>query len=230
MGVFGAFFGCIGDGGFNGCWSGACSGVVGFKVATGGVLRAKKFALRGLMVCVSAKKFALHAQNTQKSEFLRLLGEFFAETRLERLCWANFFAPIGPVLVLDIARRISGWLWWGICSIRSWLAGYLRRVAALMMQFPPFRGGGAASRGGVAANLQTHWAKRVQKRLFRVNGSTIWRNRSLSWCVVRASPPEHASQSLVARSSACRGVNRLTSCESCYTTVLSSNEAKSGRG
>ena len=153
MGVFGAFFGCIGDGGFNGCWSGACSGVVGFKVATGGVLRAKKFALRGLMVCVSAKKFALHAQNTQKSEFLRLLGEFFAETRLERLCWANFFAPIGPVLVLDIARRISGWLWWGICSIRSWLAGYLRRVAALMMQFPPFGGGGAASRGGVAPPL-----------------------------------------------------------------------------
>ena len=29
------------------------------------------------MVCVSAKKFALHAQNTQKSEFLRSLGEFF---------------------------------------------------------------------------------------------------------------------------------------------------------
>ena len=26
---------------------------------------------------LSAKKFALHAQNTQKSEFLRLLGEFF---------------------------------------------------------------------------------------------------------------------------------------------------------
>ena len=230
MGVFGAFFGCIGDGGFNGCWSGACSGVVGFKVPMGGVPCAKKFALLDLMVCVSAKKFALHAQNTQKSEFLRLLGEFFAETRLERLCWANFFAPIGPVLVLDIARRTSGWLRWGFCSIRSWLAGYLRRVAALMMQFPPFGGGGAASRGGVAANLQTHWAKRVQKRLFRVNGSTIWRNRSLSWCVVRASPPEHAPQSLVAHSPACRGINRLTSCESCYTTVLSSNEAKSGRG
>ena len=155
MGVFGAFFGCIGDGGFNGCWSGACSGVVGFKVATGGVLRAKKFALRGLMVCVSAKKFALHAQNTQKSEFLRLLGEFFAETRLERLCWANFFAPIGPVLVLDIARRISGWLWWGICSIRSWLAVYRRRVAALMMQFPPFGGGEAVVQGGVAPKSQT---------------------------------------------------------------------------
>ena len=63
MGVFGAFFGCIGDGGFNGCCSGARSGdggsmlacisgrrgVIGFKVPMGGVLRAKKFALRGLM-------------------------------------------------------------------------------------------------------------------------------------------------------------------------------------
>ena len=169
MGVFGAFFGCIGDGGFNGCCSGACSGddgsmlacisgcrgVIGCKVATGGVLRAKKFALRGLMVCVSAKKFALHAQNTQKSEFLRLLGEFFAETRLERLCWANFFAPIGPASVLDLARRTSGWLWWGICSIRSWLAVYRRRVAALMMQFPPFGGGEAVVQGGVAPKSQT---------------------------------------------------------------------------
>ena len=34
MGCFGAVFGCRGDGGFNGCCSGECSGVVGFKVAT----------------------------------------------------------------------------------------------------------------------------------------------------------------------------------------------------
>ena len=34
MGVLGAFFGRRGDGGFNGCCSGASSGVVGFKVAT----------------------------------------------------------------------------------------------------------------------------------------------------------------------------------------------------
>ena len=38
---------------------------------------AKKFALLGLMVGASAKKFALHAQNTPKSAFLRLLGELF---------------------------------------------------------------------------------------------------------------------------------------------------------
>ena len=83
-------------------------------------LCAKKFALRGLMVGVSAKKFALHAQNTPNSAFLRLLGEFFrgsaaggavlgeffrgraaggavlgeffAEVPLEGPCWASFFA------------------------------------------------------------------------------------------------------------------------------------------
>ena len=38
---------------------------------------ANKFALLGLMVGVSAKKFALRAQNTPNSAFLRLLGEVF---------------------------------------------------------------------------------------------------------------------------------------------------------
>ena len=48
---------------------------------------AKKFALLGLMVGVSAKKFALHAQNTQNSAFLRLLGEFFSCQPVLRLSW-----------------------------------------------------------------------------------------------------------------------------------------------
>ena len=177
-----------------------------------------------------ANKFALRTKNGPKSAFCGVQGEFFSEMPVEGRCWASFFAPIGPASVLDIARRTSGWLRCGFCSIRSWLAVYLRRVAALMMQFPPFGGGEFAVCGGVVAKLQTHWVKRLQKRLVLLNGSAIWRNRSLSWCVVRASPPpEHAPQSLVAHSPACRGINRLTSCESCYTTVLSSNEAKSGR-
>ena len=91
MGVFGAVFGCSGVVGFNGCCSGVrsgdggfilacisgCRGVIGCKVAMGGVLCAKKFALLGLMVGVSAKKFAQRAQNGPNSAFLRLLGEFF---------------------------------------------------------------------------------------------------------------------------------------------------------
>ena len=42
----------------------------------GCVLCAKKFALRGLMVGASAKKFALQAQNGRKTLFLGVLGEF----------------------------------------------------------------------------------------------------------------------------------------------------------
>ena len=40
-------------------------------------LCAKKFALRGPIVGVSAKKFAQWAENTPISAFLGLLGEFF---------------------------------------------------------------------------------------------------------------------------------------------------------
>ena len=56
------------------CISG-CSGVIGCKVATGGVLRVKNFAQHGLIVGVSVKKFALRARNTPNLTFLRLLGE-----------------------------------------------------------------------------------------------------------------------------------------------------------
>ena len=77
MGVLGAFFGCRGDGGFNGrclgasigaggftlvCISG-CRGVIGFNTAMSRVLSAKKFALLGLIVGVSAKKFAQRTKN-----------------------------------------------------------------------------------------------------------------------------------------------------------------------
>ena len=50
-------------------------GVIGFKVPMGGVLCAKKFALLGLMVGVSAKKFALRTKNGPKLAFSGVLGE-----------------------------------------------------------------------------------------------------------------------------------------------------------
>ena len=49
MGVLGAFFGC--------------RGVIGFNAAMSRVLSAKKFALLGLIVGVSAKKFAQRTKN-----------------------------------------------------------------------------------------------------------------------------------------------------------------------
>ena len=77
MGVFGAFFGCRGDAGFKASLLGASSGVGGFNIATLSRLVREKVRPAWPDVCVSAKKFALHAQNTLKSAFLRLLGEFF---------------------------------------------------------------------------------------------------------------------------------------------------------
>ena len=59
-------------------------------------LCAKKFALRCLMVGVSAKKFALHAQNTPKSAFLRLLGELFRGRAAEGAVLGEFFRANRP--------------------------------------------------------------------------------------------------------------------------------------
>ena len=91
MGCFGAVFGRRGDGGFNGCFSEASigddgftlacisgrRGVIGFNVATWLCLCAKKFALRGLVVGVWAKKFALRVHNGPKLVFSGVPGELF---------------------------------------------------------------------------------------------------------------------------------------------------------
>ena len=91
MGVFGAVFGRRGDAGFKAPLLGASSGDGGFMLACisgrrgviGFTVTASVRPVREKVrpawpdVCVSAKKFALHAQNTPKSAFLRLLGELF---------------------------------------------------------------------------------------------------------------------------------------------------------
>ena len=160
------------------CISG-CSGVIGCKVATGGVLRVKKFAQHGPIVGVSVKKFAQPTKNAPKMAFYGLPGELFrgntdGAVALGEFCRAcrpatatgpgSATGPV-PAAILCGASAPPHRRRWGFCSIRSWLAGYLRRVAALMMQFPPFGGGELAVCGGVVAKLQTHWVKRLQKRL-----------------------------------------------------------------
>ena len=77
MGCFGAVFGRRGDGGFNGCCSGECSGVVGFKVATLSRLVREKVRPASLLDRESAKKFSLRVQNGLKLGFLCVLGELF---------------------------------------------------------------------------------------------------------------------------------------------------------
>ena len=74
-------------------------------------LCAKKFALLGLIVGVSAKKFALRTKNGPQSAFYGVLGEFFRENTAggvalgelfrglvgERVCRANLVAHTGTV-------------------------------------------------------------------------------------------------------------------------------------
>ena len=62
---------------------------------------AKKFSLRGLMVCVSAKKFALHARNTPQWAFSGVLGELFRGSASGEAVLGEFFrgnAAGGPLL------------------------------------------------------------------------------------------------------------------------------------
>ena len=78
------------------CW-GASSGVGGFNVAM--LLRLVREKVRPAWpdVCVSAKKFALHAQNTPKSALLRLLGELFRGNAAGGAVLGEFFR--GPAAV-----------------------------------------------------------------------------------------------------------------------------------
>ncbi len=64
------------------CWPASVAAEVSLvsKSPRGCVLCARKFALRGLVVGVSAKKFALRAQNGPKMVFSGVLGEFFTKT------------------------------------------------------------------------------------------------------------------------------------------------------
>ena len=179
MGVFGAVFGRRGDGGFNGCCSGARSGVVGFKVATLSLLLREKVRPAWPDVCVSAKKFALRAHNGSKLAFLRLLGELFAEMLLKGLCWASSFAPIGPAPRSCRRCGARGWLRWGFCSIRSWLAACRRRVVPLMTPFPPF-GDGPAAPSAASARAPSRWTspRRARRRSLTTTSSRRRRNMS----------------------------------------------------
>ena len=114
-------------------------------------------------------------------------ASFFAEMSLEGWCWASFFAPAGAV---SRTCRRCGALRYGCDGGFALHEAFLRRVAGVsnprVVQFPPIGDGEAASRGGVAAKVQTHWAKITENGLFWLNESTFWRIRRLSWCVVRA--------------------------------------------
>ena len=107
MGVFGAVFGRRGDAGFSGPLLGVSSGVVGFNVATLSRLVREKVRPAPSDVGASAKKFALRAQNTPKSAFLRLLGELFRGNAAGGAVLGEFFRANRPCAGLggDVARE-----------------------------------------------------------------------------------------------------------------------------
>ena len=187
MGLFGAFFGCSGVIGFNGCYSGARSGDGGFIVATSQLPVREK--VRPAWSDGGRERDKVRPARSKWPKFgvFALAGRVFS-----RKCqWRGGAGRVisrqpvlWPSLVGDAAhfRRLR----WGFCAMRSPLAACRRRVGALDGVIPPIGGGELAVCGGVVAELQPHWGKRVQKWLFWLNGSAIWRNRSLSWCIVRA--------------------------------------------
>ena len=78
------FFGCRGDGGFNGCCSGASSGDGGFNVATSQLPVREKVRPARPGAGVSAKKFALRTKNGPKMGVYGVPGEVFRGTAAER--------------------------------------------------------------------------------------------------------------------------------------------------
>ena len=88
---------------------------------------AKKFALRHCGHRVSAKKFAQHTKNGPKWVFYAALGEFFAETPLEGLCWASFFADQQS---WDPAGRV--------CCAGGLVAAHLLAVLTLQCAAKPY--------------------------------------------------------------------------------------------
>ena len=122
MGVFVAFFGCRGDAGFkapllgvsrgdagfSGPLLGASSGVGGFNVAMLSRLVREKVLPVWSDVGVSAKKFALRAQNTPKLAFSRLLGEFFRGNAAGGAALGEYFSrqsALCPGLVGEVAHE-----------------------------------------------------------------------------------------------------------------------------
>ena len=174
MGVFGAFFGCRGDGGFNGCCSGASSGVVGFNAA--------------ILSCLVRDKVRPARSKHLKIGVFTLAGRTFSRKRgwrgragrtFSRKCgWrpaaGRVFSrqpALSPGLVGDVAHEAG--CGGGFCSIRSWLAACRRRVVPLMTPFPPF-GDGPAEPSVASARAPS---RRTSPRRARRRSSTTTSSR-----------------------------------------------------
>ena len=76
------------------------------QLQLGCVLCAKKFALLGLIVGASAKKFALRTKNGPKLAFCGVLGEFFRDNTAGGVALGEFFREntAGGVVLGEVFR------------------------------------------------------------------------------------------------------------------------------
>ena len=81
---------------------------------------------------------------------------------------------------------------WGFCTIRSILPACRRRVAPLLLQFPPFAGGEvtvrsseATVRGGVVPKVQTTSATNADNGVSWARKAASWTQRHLASRVAR---------------------------------------------
>ena len=123
MGVFGAFFGRRGDAGFKAPLFGGEQRRCRFQRSlVGGEQWCCWFQRRHVVSPCARKSSPCVLIVAQNWCFRACWASFFAEMPLEGRCWASFFAPIGPAPRSCRRRGARGWLRWGFCSIRSWLA------------------------------------------------------------------------------------------------------------
>ena len=112
-----------------------------------------RFQSRHVVAPRARKSSPCTLETPQNRRFYACWANFFAEVPVEGLCWASFFAPIGPAPRSCRRRGARGWLRWGFCSIRSWLAACRRRVVPLMTPFPPFGDGPAEPSAASARSM-----------------------------------------------------------------------------
>ena len=115
----------------------ACRGVIGFKVATWLCPVREKVRPARPDVCVSAKKFAPHAQNGRKTLFSGALGELFRGNAAGGPRWANFVAHADAPAHVRSLRCPPCLQWWGFCTTRSRRTACRRRVGPSCSAIPP---------------------------------------------------------------------------------------------
>ena len=119
-----------------------------------------RFQSRHVVAPRARKSSPCTLETPQNRRFYACWENFFAEVPVEGLCWASLFAPVGSAPRSCRRRGARGWLRWGFCSIRSWLAACRRRVVPLMTPFPPFGDGPAepsAASARSACGIRDNW-------------------------------------------------------------------------